>query len=307
MARNTSIAAADIISVGYAPQPAYQLDIEILTMAQVRKKVGLEFLANLEIIEFYLLISITEGSCRHMADFEEIPCNTHSLLFLQPGQIQCFDTTSEWQGWLVIIKPEAILPTNEFVSDGDASAVLSVAHLPVHFSVNANVKAAFDELIARMHQDSKLEHRPSDLNQLLRNQLDVLLCRLRLITDEHARNDHCASGYLKLHRRFRLAVESHFRRYHNVTDYATHLGCSVKNLSRAVTSICGITPKEFLSKRIILEAKRLLAYTDRPVGLISDHLGFKDPSYFTKFFRKKMNCTPGEFRERYLQHRGSRQ
>jgi len=307
MTRNTPFATKDIITVGYAPDPAYQLDIEILTMAQVRKKADLEFLSSLEIIEFYLLMSFSKGSCHHMVDFEEIPCDTSSLLFLQPGQIQRFDTTSEWQGWLVIIRPEAMLPTNEFMPEGDISTALSVGRLPTHFSVNANDKAAFDEIIARMHQDSKLEHRPSDINQLLRNQLDVLLCRLRLITAEHARNVHLAPAHLKLHRRFRIAVESHFRSHHNVTHYATLLGCSGKSLSRAVTSICGISPKEFLSMRITLEAKRLLAYTDRPIGLIADHLGFEDPSYFIKFFRRNADCSPGTFRNCYRQQQRNRQ
>lgn len=60
----------------------------------------------------------------------------------------------------------------------------------------------------------------------------------------------------------------------------------------------GVPAKAFLSLRIALEAKRLLAHTAESVGALAGQLGFDEPTNFVKFFRREAGCTPGEFRAR---------
>jgi AraC-like DNA-binding protein len=57
-----------------------------------------------------------------------------------------------------------------------------------------------------------------------------------------------------------------------------------------------MSAKAFISKRINLEAKRLLAHTDLPVGVIAEKLGFQEATHFSKFFKREARCTPKEFR-----------
>ena len=78
--------------------------------------------------------------------------------------------------------------------------------------------------------------------------------------------------------------------------YAAELGCTERSLTRAVLDAEGISAKQFVSRRLGLEAKRLLIHTDCPVSVIADKLGFKEATHFSKFFRSMVGCTPLQFR-----------
>ena len=62
----------------------------------------------------------------------------------------------------------------------------------------------------------------------------------------------------------------------------------------------GKSPKEMIDDRVVLEAKRLLLYSDSSVKEISHELGFDEPTNFIKYFRKHVAQTPNTFRARYL-------
>ena len=93
-------------------------------------------------------------------------------------------------------------------------------------------------------------------------------------------------------------VEKHFAAWHQLPRYAQQLGCSEKSLVRASLEAAGVTPKAFISARIVLEAKRLLAHTTWPVARIAQSLGYSDLANFAKFFKREAGCTPTEFRSR---------
>jgi AraC-like DNA-binding protein len=79
------------------------------------------------------------------------------------------------------------------------------------------------------------------------------------------------------------------------------LGCSEKSLMRAVREAAGVSAKRYVSQRVALEAKRLLAHTSLPVATIADRLGFDEPTNFVKFFRREAGAVPGAFRRQTLE------
>jgi AraC-like DNA-binding protein len=97
-------------------------------------------------------------------------------------------------------------------------------------------------------------------------------------------------------RAFRAAVEEHFTDWHHVADYAQALGYDVRTLTRATRAAAGTGAKAFLDQRILLEAKRLLAHTDLPVGGCARRLGFGDVGNFTTFFRRQAGTPPAAWR-----------
>jgi AraC-like DNA-binding protein len=60
-------------------------------------------------------------------------------------------------------------------------------------------------------------------------------------------------------------------------------------------------PNEVIKDRIILEAKRLLTYTQMSAKEIAYHLGYDDPAYFNRLFAQKVGDTTTNFRNKYLQ------
>jgi AraC-like DNA-binding protein len=91
-------------------------------------------------------------------------------------------------------------------------------------------------------------------------------------------------------------VEQNFKDIHLVKDYADRLNESPAHLNKIVKTITGENASEFIIKRIILEAKRLLIYTDLSNKEISFAINYDDPSYFSRLFRKKVGASPSEFR-----------
>lgn len=67
---------------------------------------------------------------------------------------------------------------------------------------------------------------------------------------------------------------------------------------RAVkASFLGHSASAEIHRRLALEAKRMLLYTDKPAFAIATELGFADPAYFGRFFRRECGVTPRQFRQ----------
>ncbi|MBR0801209.1 helix-turn-helix domain-containing protein [Bradyrhizobium jicamae] len=100
-------------------------------------------------------------------------------------------------------------------------------------------------------------------------------------------------------RRFVELVESNYRKHRPLSFYAFRLGVSVTHLGRICRGQFGISSQSILHDRLILEAKRNLAYTSASVADIASDLGFRDAAYFSKFFASQVGDTPSSFRKTF--------
>nr|WP_276508638.1 helix-turn-helix transcriptional regulator [Modestobacter muralis] len=85
-------------------------------------------------------------------------------------------------------------------------------------------------------------------------------------------------------------------RRRRVEDYARELGYSPRTLSRASLAATGVGAKEVLDRRVVLEAKRLLAHTDRSAAQVGAQLGFSSATNFSKYFHQRTGTSPIVFR-----------
>jgi AraC-like DNA-binding protein len=134
----------------------------------------------------------------------------------------------------------------------------------------------------------------------------VLLKRLIIYVTKLAKSEYVPATIIaeeKFHtiRKFNLLVEAHFKSEHSVGFYAAQLCKSPKTLSNLFAVYNHKSPSQVIQERIIIEAKRLLFYTDKPVKHVTFELGFEDVSYFSNFFKKHTGSSPQEFRNRPVQ------
>ncbi len=99
-------------------------------------------------------------------------------------------------------------------------------------------------------------------------------------------------------RRFRLLIEAQYLRHWPVARYARQLGLSETSLNRLCRRRAGATAFELIQQRLALEARRRLAYVAGSVANIGEELGFSDPAYFCRFFRRHNGVSPSAFRRR---------
>lgn len=96
--------------------------------------------------------------------------------------------------------------------------------------------------------------------------------------------------------RFMQLVEEHFRSGWMVADYAAALGCSEATLTRSCREATRRAPGALVNERRLLEARRSLSLTTVSVKQIASDLGYDDPAYFARSFRRQMGMTASEFR-----------
>lgn len=97
-------------------------------------------------------------------------------------------------------------------------------------------------------------------------------------------------------RRFRELVERHFRQWLPVSAYAAELGVTPAQLNNTCRVQAGQSALGVIHERVLIEAKRNLIYTVMTVSEVAYSLGFSNPAYFTRFFKKRTGRAPSEFR-----------
>ena len=133
--------------------------------------------------------------------------------------------------------------------------------------------------------------------QMLQSYVAVLLVKIVRVTSG---NQSIRSGQLgeeeMLARKFRQLVDSNFRDHPNNDWLAAKLGISSSRMSQICNRVLGAAPQQILHSRICLEAKRILTYTGQPVAETAYNLGFTDPAYFSRFFKKMTGQSPAAFK-----------
>ncbi|MBB2160467.1 helix-turn-helix domain-containing protein [Gluconacetobacter sacchari] len=96
-------------------------------------------------------------------------------------------------------------------------------------------------------------------------------------------------------------IEMHFRDSWSVSEYARQLGCTPYQLNAMARTTCGHSLKRLISDRRLLESKRLLAFTIRPIETIAAEIGLPDPAYFSRFFHRLTGLSPRDWRRQWLE------
>ena len=129
--------------------------------------------------------------------------------------------------------------------------------------------------------------------------LQMMLKRYLILSTRwyKAQNTLVSDGkHTNLIREFNFLVEQHFRTLHSVSDYAKLLHKSPKTLSNIFSKLGDKTPLQYIQDRKILEARRLLRFSDHQVQEIAYDLGYQDVQAFSRFFKKHEGMAPSEYR-----------
>ncbi|MEW2383899.1 AraC family transcriptional regulator [Micromonospora sp. NPDC047707] len=228
-----------------------------------------------------LLVLVTGGHGRTELDFQALPCRPGTLLRARAGQVlRC--ALPELDATVVRWRPEALRGL-----DVDPDAV------PAWLQLAGEDEDAIITEVSQLAVDCERHRGVAAAAGLLRHQLAVLLLRLALLPD--AVRPAPRAEMITFERLCR-EVERGYQHTRRVEDYAAHLGCSVRTLTRACLAVTGRSAKQVVDDRVALQARRLLAATDEPVARIGRRLGFSEPTNFGRFFTREVGMSPGAFR-----------
>lgn len=245
--------------------------------------------------EFYQIIWFQKGSCTHHVDFNPQCIEPNTILFVNKGSVQQFDPRGNFTG-------KSILFTDDFFckTDSDSKFLKSTPLFNDLFSVSqiqlTGTTPLFRDMFTLMEAESS-EIKDKYQSDILRNTLRNLVMHCeRLNKQQSGFTDVKKGTHLDCVLLFKDLLEEQFHTQKQVSYYAEHLHVTTKRLNLATADVLGISPKQMIDARIILEAKRLLVHTNSSVKEIGFSLGFEEPTNFVKYVRKHIHSTPLEFR-----------
>ncbi|WP_425275575.1 helix-turn-helix domain-containing protein [Stutzerimonas zhaodongensis] len=98
---------------------------------------------------------------------------------------------------------------------------------------------------------------------------------------------------------FSALVEAQFREQPSIERFAQRLGVTPAHLNNLTRRYTGLTAQQVVHQRVLLEAKRQLIYSALSAKQIASELGFSEPAYFSRFFKRLSGQSPRSFRDQY--------
>lgn len=242
----------------------------------------------------FFQVALVCGTGKVMHDFRDFPVKGQTLFFLSPGQVHRIRTVRGLDGVIISFSQSfydhAAAPPSELLDLPFFFSVEGAPLLPVPASDEFQIGQAIEEIQDEFNTAAPLAAR------CIRSWLRILFARAyRLYRVGHPVVEPTAGA--RLVRQFHLSVERHFREEFTLTEYARELGVTANHLNDVVRKESKQSAGAIVRQRRLLDAKRLLSHSDLSVSEIGYRLGFQDPSYFSRFFRKGTGSAPAEFRE----------
>ncbi|MFK7809168.1 MAG: AraC family transcriptional regulator [Saprospiraceae bacterium] len=248
--------------------------------------------------EYYKVILIEEGSGSYEVDFQEFKVADSGMFFLSPGQVFTVESESVKTGYQLSFNKEFYCVETHGKEIACNGVLFNNVHKSLHLPLRPEEVSRFTILIESMIRELS---KPGKAHQeMLETYLRLFLIEALRLHDDKAAVP--ASGIDEANRLagdFIALVDKHFRTIHSVSEYAEKLFVSPKSLAKRLNAHQYNTPTEIIRERIILEAKRDLRYTQKSIKEIAFELGFEDPGYFTRYFKKSEGESPGVYRGRF--------
>ena len=233
------------------------------------------------------IILIAEGGGSMRADGDSVAFEAPCLLLVPAGIIHGFSWHRNSRGWVITIAGSYLHHLLE--RDADLHPLFRTPRavaLPDAPEVETRINTLARELAW------------SGPGQ--RAAVEALLLWLMVQALRHATlsDSSVSSGgrQARLVARLRERIEQRFRDREPVAAHARALGVSETALRHACARVASLSPAAILDERALLEARRLLLYSNLSVAEVGYAVGIDDPAYFSRFFARHTGRSPRDWR-----------
>jgi AraC family transcriptional activator of pobA len=244
--------------------------------------------------DYHELIWIREGSGHHILDGREVAVVPGSLTVIGRGQVHVFQRARSVSGAAVRFGDELLHEGR--IARTDPSWLLAGCG-GWGVTIPQGYVDALESVIKTLAAEAAgpLDSHSADLQRHL---LSVILVWIERWYDaERTERRDVGDTGIQLFRRFARVLERDFADHHDAVHYADALAVPPAALSQALNRVTGRSTKELVTDRVMLEAARLLRFTDRTIGEIAYETGFADPLYFSRAFKRHHGHAPSAYRD----------
>jgi AraC family transcriptional regulator, transcriptional activator of pobA len=242
--------------------------------------------------DHYIFFLLKKGSGSLMIDLQKVDVKTGQLYYILPAQVHHHIRTNVAEGWFLAIDTSLVPAECRIVFEGKLNLQLPCTLQP------ALLKQCLDAL-SLLHERYAGANKARFDTLVIHALLQSFLAMAANAYDDLPEPSQMLSRPAELSRQFKMLMVKNIRSIKSPSGYSTRLNVSESYLNESVRRITGFSIRYWIQQEILLEAKRLLYYSEFNVRQISYELGYEDPSYFSRFFRKAAGMSALEFRALY--------
>jgi AraC-like DNA-binding protein len=242
--------------------------------------------------DYYMFLFMEAATAIFSIDFEEVHVQGESVFYVRPGQVHFVSSFRGTKGWALAI--DSMLVEKEYKN---MFGEQFITQRPV--TTGASVSARMNQTAGLLH--AAMQAGPTAFSNgiilNLANAFIGIIAEQYAIRQENLRHNKSRSALIAY--QFRELLSENFRTIKSPTQYARKLNYSLSHLNESVRKATGSPVSYWIHQQIVLEAKRLLYYTDMDVKEIAFSLGYEDHTYFSRLFAKVAGMPPNTFRHKF--------
>ncbi len=245
---------------------------------------------------FYQIIWFKSAG-RHFVDYETINHPENTVFFINRNQVHYFCLDASNEGYLFHFNDYFINRTDARLMDRFSLSIFNeIGSQSLQLSDQDAQKMG---LLASFIENEILQQDEYYKNQVY-HYFQNILFQIERLRKARGDLDVELNAEHKLAADFKQLVFKEMDSFHSIDFFAQALGTSAKTLTKVSKEVLMGTPANVIKSSKILEAKRMLSNEKSSIKEIAYGLGFDDPTYFTKYFKKETELTPKQFQKQIL-------
>lgn len=242
--------------------------------------------------DHYIFFLMEGGKCNMMIDFNEVIIDAQCLYYILPGQVHHSITNYKPHGWFLAV--DTALVPQEFRLVFENQLLLQQP-----YALGAEQMENCVTLIKLLHQHFTSNAGSPFYVDILRSLLNSFIGKtacgyvsMNELGQKPARPVQIAHGFKQL-------IGKHYKTEKSPSAYAAMLNISESYLNEALKKVTGFSVSYWITHEVMLEAQRLLYYSEATAKQVAHELGYDDHTYFSRLFKNNTGSTPLAFRSTY--------
>ncbi|NCD68679.1 helix-turn-helix domain-containing protein [Mucilaginibacter agri] len=242
--------------------------------------------------DHYLFFLLEEGEASLMIDFQEVAFSTNTLYYVLPGQVHHRVNNEIAYGWFLAVDPMLISP--DYRSVFENQLLLQQPCL-----LDAKQMQQFRNLLNILHEKYSEDERGPFYVHIVHSLLQSFIGMVARNYGQVNWPGVQLTRPVQLSQQFKKMLSENMRSIKSPSAYASKLHVSESYLNESLKKTTGFPVSYWIMQEVMMEAKRLLYYSELNVKEIAHDLGYDDHTYFSRLFKKTVEATPLDFRHQY--------
>lgn len=243
--------------------------------------------------DYYQVVWIVSGTGSHVIDSVVYPVKENSIFFMSPRQIHDFQLSDDTTGFTLNFSAEFFFFGQKDRSPMSDLVFFRSEHPLQTLYLRDDQSAVMRTIIESMEEEYR--GKSARYLEIIRAYLYIFLLKASRFANVPEVTGTAHRSFF-LTQKFRMLLETEPLVIGPLRRYAEKLHVTERHLSDATRIATGLSASELIHQRVVLEAKRMLAHSELHVTSVAVRLGFEDPSYFSRFFKKYVGLSPRDFK-----------